>query len=292
MNEAPVFNADSAFAFIAKQVSFGPRVPETESHAACGDHLANRLRSFGARVVEQTGSVTLYNGKRMALRNIQAAFSPEKTDRIVLCAHWDTRPIADQEATDFDRPIDGANDGASGVGVLLEIARCLSERSPNVGVDIVLFDVEDQGVSAKEPANSYPDHGFCLGSRYWAENLPDHRPRYGILLDMVGAKDAEFTLEGVSMQYAEHVMLKVWDTAYQMGHGDRFRYNRTPPIIDDHTYINALAEIPTIDIIQFYNNSFTSFGPFWHNHSDTLGNIDRNTLKVVGQTVVQVIYNE
>ncbi len=292
MRPAPDFNADSAFGFVESQVAFGPRVPGTTAHRSCGDFLAQVFNVYGASVTEQLDSVTGFDGKHLPLRNIIASFQTEKTRRVMLCAHWDTRPYADQDTLRRDEPIDGANDGASGVAVLLEIARNLGSVSPEVGVDIVLFDVEDQGRPAYMPSTGTNGHFFSLGSRYWARNTDGYRAEYGILLDMVGAADAVFTLEGISMQYAEHVMRKVWDTGNRLGYQDHFRYNLTRAIIDDHNYVNELAGIPCIDIIQYDNRTRMRFGPYWHTHDDNIDIIDPNTLKAVGQTVLQVIYNE
>ena len=289
---SPVCNADSAFSYVEKQVNFGPRIPATEAHQRCGDWFVTQLKTFGATVAEQKDSVMGFDGNKLPLRNIIASFYPEKKRRILLCAHWDTRPYADQDTTRKNEPIDGANDGASGVGVLLEVARGLSNQEPNVGVDIILFDVEDQGRPAYDNAPSSPDHFYCLGSRYWAKNKKKYTAQYGILLDMVGAKGAVFTMEGISMKYAEPVVRKVWDTGNQLNFSDNFRYNRTRAIIDDHNYVNEIAGIPCIDIIQYDNSTNMRFGSYWHTHNDNIDIIDKNSLKAVGQTVLQVLYNE
>ena len=211
----------------------------------------------------------------------------------MLCAHWDTRPFADQDSLRSNEPIDGANDGGSGVGVLLEIARLLKSTPPNIGVDIILFDTEDQG-RPEYDTRPGEEHTYCLGSRYWGNNPHEdgYAPAYGILLDMVGAKNATFAMEGVSMMNAGVQTQKVWDTANQLGYGKHFIYKKTRPITDDHTYINLLTDIPTMDIIQYESTTTTNFGEFWHTHLDSLPIIDKSTLKAVGQTVVQVIYNE
>ncbi|MDP6908181.1 MAG: M28 family peptidase [Flavobacteriales bacterium] len=292
MKPAPTFNADSAYVYISDQVNFGPRVPGSESHKNCGDYLVRKLTRSGATVAEQLDSVTSYDGKSLPLRNIIASYNPENNRRVLLCAHWDTRPFADRDTSEMKSPIDGANDGASGVGVLLEIARNFAEQAPSVGVDIILFDVEDQGRPAFETTENPDKHFFCLGSHYWAKHKNTYTAEYGILLDMVGAKNAVFTMEGVSMQYAEHVLRKVWDTGNQLGYEDYFRYNRTPALVDDHNYINEIAQIPCIDIIQYDSSNDVGFGSYWHTHADNMDVIESNTLKAVGQTVLQVVYNE
>lgn len=293
MNPAPEFNSDSAFAYIEKQVSFGPRVPATDPHTQCGDWLVSKLTEFGGTVIEQTAEVTTFDEQVLPMRNIIASFHPEKKTRIMLCAHWDTRAFADQDSLRLKDPIDGANDGGSGVGALLEIARTMQAKPPSVGVDIILFDTEDQGRPEYDPRPN-EEHTYCLGSRYWGNNLhePGYAPSFGILLDMVGAKNATFAMEGVSMMNAGVQTQKVWDTAHQLGYGKHFLYKKTRPITDDHTYINLLTGIPTMDIIQYESTTPTNFGTYWHTHLDSLQIIDKNTLKAVGQTVVQVIYNE
>jgi hypothetical protein len=213
----------------------------------------------------------------------------------MLCAHWDTRPFADQDTEDTNKAIDGANDGASGVGVLLEIARQFSLKKPNIGVDIILFDAEDYGQPA---VSDYPrmEHSYCLGSQYWATHLhkSNYFAKYGILLDMVGGKNAVFTQELASLSFAPKVLNKVWNTAAELGYGNFFQFKKTNLIIDDHLYINNLAQgrVPTIDIIEYNEVTESHFYEHWHTHKDKLENIDKNTLKAVGQTVLQVVYNE
>jgi glutaminyl-peptide cyclotransferase len=293
MTAAPNFNADSAYAFVQSQVDFGPRVPDTDEHRACGDWLESKFTQFGATVVVQTGTVERYDGLKLPLRNIIACYNPDRAARVLLCAHWDTRPFADQGNTDIEKPIDGANDGGSGVAVLLEIARQLSIEKPNIGVDIVLFDVEDQGQPDFD-TNPQKRDTYCLGSQYWGNNLHDesYNAMYGILLDMVGAKGATFSMEQVSLQYAGGQTKKVWDTGNQLGYGRHFMYKKTHPITDDHVYVNLLTGIPTLDIIEYYGATPSNFGPYWHTHDDNMDVIDRKTLKAVGQTLLQVIFNE
>ncbi|WP_187270214.1 M28 family peptidase [Pontibacter qinzhouensis] len=294
--QAPDFKADSAYQFIERQVAFGPRVPNTAEHYKTGDYLINTLKSFGAEVKVQSFQMKAFDGKMLNLRNIVASFQPQAANRVLLAAHWDTRPFADKDDTDPKKPIDGANDGGSGVGVLLEIARILgsAEAKPKVGVDIILFDGEDYG----QPDDSdlpYQNDTWCLGAQYWSRNphVPNYRAKYGILLDMVGAENARFAREGTSMQYAKNVVAKVWKAANSIGYSDYFIYKNAPSIVDDHSYVNAWAKIPMIDIIE-YNvaNSNDYFGPYHHRHTDNMDIINKNTLKAVGQTVLHVVYNE
>ncbi|MGF7219192.1 Zn-dependent M28 family amino/carboxypeptidase [Spirosoma lacussanchae] len=301
---APPFNADSAYTYIDRQVAFGPRVPNTPAHVATGNYLVAKLKQFGCEVTEQNFVATTWDGKKLNARNIIGTINPQATKRIVLASHWDSRPQADQDPdkADQSKPVTAANDGASGVGVLLELARTIqqAQKKPGVGIDIIFFDAEDWGNSEKaandfEPAtgNQYDYIGFCLGSRYWAKNL--HKPGYtayfGILLDMVGAKGATFAKEGLSMQFAPSVVNKVWQTASAAGYSQYFIDQPGGQITDDHLAPNTIAKIPMIDII--HTNAGTGgFFPAWHTADDTMSNIDRGTLKAVGQTLLQVVYNE
>ncbi|MFC2128749.1 M28 family peptidase [Bacteroidota bacterium] len=288
------FNADSAWSYINKQVSFGPRVPNSEAHKACSKYLASYFRNLGAEVIEQKAQVMAYNRTMLNITNIIAQFNPSNKERVILFAHWDSRPYADMEedSTLWNTPIDGANDGGSGVGVLMEIGRHLAQNPPEIGIDIILFDAEDYG----EPDNdeTYYEDPWCLGSQYWAKN-PHKRgyiARYGILLDMVGAKDAIFAKEGYSQKYAAYLNNKIWKAAALIGYDNRFSNEETGEIIDDHLYLNTIAYIPSIDIIEYNPNSEGYFGPNWHTLNDNMDIIDRSTLKAVGQTLIQVIYSE
>lgn len=287
----PEFNADSAYVFVRSQVDFGPRIPGSPAHAACAKWLEQKLHSYMGNATVQRGIATTFDGKKYEIKNIIAEFKPELTNRVLLCAHWDTRPFADRdEGPDRNRIFDGANDGASGVGVLLEIARQLSIAQPSLGIDIILFDLEDYG----QPENStFPalEHSWCLGSQYWGNNphKPGYYAGYGILLDMVGAKDAVFPKEGASVQYAPAIVDKVWSTASRLGFGSRFINAVSNPITDDHIYVNQLANIPCINIVHYDVNE-RDFFPHHHRVSDTMDQIDAETLKQVGQTVLQVVF--
>lgn len=293
--KVPVFNEDTAFASIEKQVSFGPRVPNTPAHKACAEYLVSKLKSFSDHVFVQEAVVTAFDGTKLNCKNVIASFYPEKKQRIMICTHWDARPFADQDTKDTDKPIDAANDGGSGVGVIMELARHLKVAEPSVGVDFILFDAEDYGQPENVKKTSPGEDTYCLGTQYWAKNppVPNYRPMYGILLDMVGGKDATFTMEGVSMLYASSIVQKVWDAGNRIGYSDYFLYKKTPEITDDHLYINQIANIPTIDIIHYDESSPSHIFPVtWHTHADNLSNIDKKTLKAVGQTLLEVIFKE
>lgn len=292
----PTFNADSAYAFCAKQCSFGPRLMNTEAHDKCGEWIMKQFVGYGMKVETQDAELKAWDGTMLRSRNIWARFRPEQTTRVLLCAHWDCRPWADNDpdSTNWRKPVMGANDGASGVAVMLELARVISSDSTlNVGVDFVCFDAEDYGVpqwsDTQDDGNS-----FALGAQYWAENIPHgYAPRYGILLDMVGGQGAQFYREGMSMQYASSIVRKVWRAARQAGYGSFFPNDDGGMITDDHLPVNQTAKIPCIDIIPYYPNcQQSSFGPTWHTIADNIDNIDKNVLKAVGQTMVQVIYSE
>ncbi len=293
--QSPVFNADSAYRYLEEQVAFGPRVPGTAAHEACGNYLSAKLASFGAEVTEQQTEVTHYDGRRLPIRNIIGSFAPEQEKRILLFAHWDSRPFADEESDPERRqqPISGADDGASGVGVLLEIARQLQQKPLDVGVDIIFFDLEDWG----EPSfgqQQVTGDWWCMGSRYWAEqpHVEHYRAEYGILLDMVGSAGATFLKEGYSLQYAPAIVERVWSTARKLGYGSYFPQQQGGYITDDHLPVNELERAPSINIINLKRDSRTGFGPHWHTLKDDMRNIDRNTLKAVGQTVLELLYTE
>ncbi len=290
--QVPDFNADSAFAYVERQVAFGPRVPNTEAHRRTAAYLADELRRHGAQVISQNFQVRAYDGTTLNACNIIASYAPENKDRVLLFAHWDTRPYADNDpdSKNHHTPIDGANDGASGVAVLLETARQIHACSPRVGIDIIFFDVEDYGQPyfARQPEEG---DTWALGSQYWARrpHNPAYRARYGILLDMVGGKDSRFMREGVSMQQAPGVVDKVWKAAQALGYGDYFVDEQGGYINDDHVYVGR--RVPSIDIIA-YDEADGGFVPQWHTLDDTVENIDKGTLKAVGQTLLWVIYNE
>lgn len=291
----PLFDADSAYAFVAKQVAFGPRVPGTNGHRACGDWMVERLKAAGATVIEQTGTVTSFNNERLPLRNIIGQFNPERKERILLLAHWDTRPFADKDDERTNQPIDGANDGGSGVGILMEIARHLGAKDHGPGVDILFTDVEDHGQpSGAMTQDQESIETWCLGSQYWVKNphVSNYTARFGILLDMVGAKDARFNQEALSMKFAPGVVRKVWKTAAALGYAERFIPETKYFVgIDDHVPVNEVLRIPTIDIIEF-DPATQAFGPYWHTHDDAMAVIDRTTLSVVGRTVLEVVWQE
>lgn len=293
--DVPAFSADSAYIYTEKQVAFGPRVPGTKAHSDCATWLKAELKRHGAEVTGQPMTVKLYNNNIIKGENIIGSINPENPKRIMLSSHWDSRPFSDYDSDpkNHDKAIDGANDGASGVGVLLEVARCLAVNKPDIGVDIVFWDVEDWG-EPKDAQNVTKEDTWGLGSQYWSKNphKTGYSARYGILLDMVGAANATFYMEGFSQQYAPNVVKKVWDIAASLGHSNYFIYEEANPIMDDHYYVNKYANIPTIDIIHQDKGSKTGFYPFWHTQGDKMDKIDRKTLGVVGETLLHTIFRE
>ncbi|MDR3706376.1 MAG: M28 family peptidase [Paludibacteraceae bacterium] len=288
----PKFDADSAYKYVKTQVDFGPRVPNSKAHESCGDYLIKEMTRFGAKVTVQATNLVGYDGKNLKARNIIASFNLEKATRVLFLAHWDCRPWSDHDPNPANqkKPVDGANDAASGVGVLMEMARQLNKQKPEVGVDIVFVDMEDYG----EPdwyKGEKKEESWCLGTQYWARNphVPGYHARYGILLDMVGAPNAVFPKEGYSLQYASYVIDNIWNEAQAQGFGNYFVNKQGGFITDDHVPVNQIIGIPTVDIIHFTENGF---GSYWHTQDDTMKNIDKNTLHAVGQTLLAVIYKE
>lgn len=287
------FSADSAYRYIAEQVAFGPRIPDSKAHEDCGNYLVNKMKSFGAEVQEQKADIRAWDGKTLPMRNIIASFQPENAQRILLFAHWDCRPWSDMEETKNlqMKAVLGANDGASGVGVLMEVARQLGKaQTLPVGVDIIFFDLEDYGVPdwEKDVKDSW-----CLGSQYWAKHphKAGYTANYGILLDMVGTRNACFMWEYISKRYAPDVVQKVWNKAQELGYGQFFIQADGGILTDDHLYINTLAGIPSIDIIDF-DNDRGGFFEGWHTQHDDMSNIDKLTLQAVGKTLMHIIYSE
>lgn len=293
---APAFNADTAYAFVEKQVAFGPRVPNTAAHKRCGEWIVAELKKTGLEVTQQPFTATTYDGKKLNALNIIGSFNPTAAKRILLAAHWDARPFADKDDERKNEAIDAANDGGSGVAVLLEIARTIAkaEKKPNVGIDFIFFDAEDWGTPHDYTGHvSHPYSGYCLGSEYWSKNL--HKSGYsayfGILFDMVGAKGATFRQESGSMQVAPSIVRNVWNTASQLGYSQYFINEDGGGLTDDHVPVIQNAHIPMIDIIDLKPTENTFFNAH-HTHDDNMSVIDKGTLKAVGQTVLQVLYQE
>lgn len=292
----PAFSADSAYAYIQKQLDFGPRNMNSKGHDACADWMIAQLKQWADTVYVQKFTATGFDGQALKSTNIIASFNPTAAKRVLLCSHWDSRPWADQDTKDRDKPILAANDGASGVGVLIELARIIRSQPVDVGVDLFLIDAEDYGYSSSlsdlVAAPKITENTYCLGSQHWGKNphVPGYKAEFGILLDMVGARNSIFTREGHSSNNASWVQQMVWGNAAALGHGSLFTNLQTAAITDDHFYINELTGIPTIDIIHFDASTPTGFGPYWHTHNDNMDVIDKNTLQAVGDVLVYTLY--
>ena len=290
----PTFNADSAYLFCQQQCDFGPRTMNSKAHDDCEQWIIQKFQSYGLTVIPQKAMLQGYDGTLLKSTNIIASYKPEQTNRILLCAHWDSRPWADNDPDEanWHKPVMAANDGASGVAVMLEIARQID--SLNVGVDFICFDAEDYGFPQWETSED-PGNTFALGAQYWSANphKDGYTARFGVLLDMVGGQGAQFYQEIMSKYYASNIVDKVWKAASVVGYGSFFPTKEGSGITDDHIPVNTVAKIPTIDIIPFYPDCQQSgFGPTWHTVNDDMAHIDKNTLQAVGQTVIQVLFSE
>jgi len=300
MQACPTFNAENAYASIVTQCDFGPRVSGTKASVECGNWIVAQFQALGLEVEEQKTNVTVWDGSSVPCRNIIARMNPENMDRILLCAHWDCRPWADNDPDEKNhkKPILAANDAASGVAMMLEIARAITTDTVKVktGIDFVCFDAEDLGWPdwAPVPNDVDTELTWCLGSRYWSQQAAsnNYHARFGILFDMVGGRGSTFSKEGYSMQYAEPVVEMLWHIAHQIGYGHYFPLREGGAIIDDHVPVNQIAHVPTINIVPYHTNGPSSFGPTWHTVQDTPENIDVNVLEAVGQSVLQLIYND
>ena len=291
------FNADSAYAFCAAQCNFGPRTMNSEAHDRCADWIERQFTQYGYGVTRQQADLKGYDGTVLHATNIIATAPDSQSSadkpRIMVCAHWDSRPWADNDpdSANWHKPVMAANDGASGVAVMLELARLLQQNdSARVVVDFICFDAEDWGVPQWLPEAD--SDSWALGAQYWAAH-PTSNYQYGILLDMVGGQGAHFYREQFSLQYARSVVEKVWQAAAAAGYGSFFPTKDGGHITDDHVPVNEVAHIPCVDIIPNYPDcEQSSFGPTWHTVNDDMQHIDRNTLQAVGQTLVQLIFSE
>ena len=302
--DIPSFNADSAYNFTDKIVGMSPRVVGTEGARKVKTYLVSQFKKYGADVVEQPFDVKTFDGKSHKATNIIARYNLQATKRVLLSAHWDSRPFADsKEETDVtqrNKPILGADDSGSSVAMLIEMMRQL-QATPlsNIGVDIVLFDAEDYGDTTKarpltEAQAETQNKTWALGSQYWAAkpHVAGYKAAYGINLDMAGSQNARFPRETNSQKYAPSIVAKVWRVANFHGFGNYFvNESSSFPMLDDHLYVNEIAKIPMVDIIN--NPTETAgFGKYWHTHNDNMSIIDKNTLKAVGQTVLSVLHYE
>lgn len=293
--EVPTFCADSAYSHIERQCAFGPRVPGTDAHVQCGKWIGDQFAAYGMTVMRQEATLIRYDGVKMPSCNIIAQSNPQASTRLVIASHWDSRPWADNDPdpANHHTPVPAANDGASGVAVMLELAKNLSQHPIEIGVDFVCFDAEDAGIPQWDDQAALDESSWCLGSQYWATHPHTSAIVKSILLDMVGGRAAHFYQEGYSMSYASSLVEEVWQAARRAGFGSFFPNQQGGYITDDHLPVNQKAHIPMIDIVPYYPEAEeSSFGPTWHTLDDTPQHIDKTTLQAVGQTLLQFIYNQ
>lgn len=291
--EMPQFSADSAYQYVASQCDFGPRVPGTDAQKACAKWLQNELLRHGATVKLQEGEMTAYNGAKLPVINIVGSFNPDAKMRVLLMSHWDSRPFADNDPDPAKRkqPVMGANDGASGVGILLELARLCSEKLPQVGIDIFLTDAEDYG-APEDWSGPHDEKWWALGTQMWCKQAAKegYRAQYGILLDMVGSANATFYREYYSERYANSFVNEIWQAAARLGYGDLFINQGGGGVTDDHVFVNRMLQIPCVDIIDTRTDTDGTFCPEWHTTHDTMDNISRETLGKVGRVLVSLLW--
>ncbi len=284
----PHFNGRKAYEYCKTQVNFGPRNPGSNGHRQALNFLQIELNKFADSVALQNFTYTGYDNEILELTNIIAKFNPSAKNRIIISAHWDTRPRAEHafDKNNVNKPILGANDGASGTAVILVLAELLKSHKPGFGVDLVLFDGEDYGYESDLM-------NFCLGSKYFASNISENnRPAFAVLLDMVGDKDAVFPKEGNSLIYAEEIVNTIWNIAYNLN-ATKFIQKESSAVYDDHIPLNQ-AGIRTVDIIDSY--LIGANGPdkrrnYWHSDKDDMSNISSETLGQVGNVLVNLIYS-
>ena len=292
-HEMPQFSADSAYQFVAGLCDFGPRVPGTDAQKACAKWLKNQLLRYGAEVKLQEGEMTAYNGTKLPIINIIGSFNPDAKMRVLLMSHWDSRPFADNDPDPAKRkqPVMGANDGASGVGILLELARLCNEKLPQVGIDIFLTDAEDYG-APEDWSGPHDEKWWALGTQMWCKQAAKegYRAQYGILLDMVGSANATFYREYYSERYASSFVNEIWQNAARLGYGDLFINQGGGGVTDDHVFVNRMLQIPCVDIIDTRTDTDGTFCPEWHTTYDTIDNISRETLGKVGRVLVSLLW--
>ena len=288
------FNGDSALSFVAKQVDFGPRVPNLPSHSSCANYLTNKLSSYGLTVEVQKAEVDNFRGDSLSLRNIIAQYQPQHKTRIALISHWDTRPYADRETDLAQQKMlpDGANDGGSGTAIMLEIARLTQKADVDLGIDFFFFDGEETGPPEYDAFYVQAMNSYCLGSQYYCEHqLIAMDQEAGILLDIVGGHEAKFTLEHHSVDQAYNAMLTFWALGHNLGFDQYFIEEKTRFIgNDDHIVLHKCSDVPIFALIE-YDASRQSYNTHQHKMSDNLGNVSKESLYRVGSTLWHYLTN-
>jgi hypothetical protein len=276
------FDGQRAFTYLQAQVAFGPRVPNTAAHRGAGDFILAQLKQSADSVEVQTWNHVTTNHDTLHLRNFIAHFKPSAKERVLFLAHWDTRPHADNSAdmADQQKPVLGANDGASGVALLLGVADALKQIPPSIGVDLLLVDGEDYGDFTAAP----PD--VLIGSKFYAKSLaPDRHPLYAVLFDMIGDKDLTIYQEANSSHYAPEIVERVWDKAKDLGYGSYFRSTIGYSLIDDHQSLLDVG-VHAIDVVDY------DYGPgnkYWHSLNDTVDKVSAQSLQIVGDVAVSLV---
>jgi glutaminyl-peptide cyclotransferase len=271
------FDGERAFAYLQQQVGFGPRIPNAPAHEQTGDWILTRLRATADTVIVTAFRHMTRRGDTLHLRNFLARFRPQAAERVLFLAHWDTRPHADQSANLAAQrlPVPGANDGASGVAVLLGVADALKAKAPAGGVDLLFVDGEDYG-------NFADSNDVLIGSRYFAAHQPlGYPPLYAVLFDMVGDKNLDIYYEGNSQTVAPEVVDRVWRTARDLGYGRFFLPGVKHTLIDDHVSLQR-AGVHAIDVVDFDY-------PYWHTTDDTIDKVAAASLQVVGDVAVALV---
>lgn len=289
---AVAFCPDSAYHYVAQQCDFGPRVPGTDSHRRCAEWLESELRRHGASVSVQQTQALAYDGTRLPVYNIVGSYNASAPMRVLLLSHWDSRHVADHDPDTSLRhePVLGANDGASGVGVLLELARLAHQQLPQVGIDILFTDAEDYG-APDDWKGRHDEKWWAMGTQLWCKqaSAQGYRAQYGILLDMVGDGDATFYREYYSDRYAQAYVNEIWQTAASLGYSDLFINQQNGGVTDDHVFVNRILGLPCVDIIDLRQGDST-FAPQWHTTDDTMAHISAQTLHKVGRVLVALLW--
>ena len=280
----PSFNQKMAFQHLLDQCSYGPRNPGSEGHQEFSKYLEEYLSSLSKNVIIQEFSYTEHlTTKKRKGKNLIAQFNLESEERLLLGAHWDTRSLSDEDPDEEKKslPVLGANDGASGTAVLMELASIFSKNNPPIGIDIVFFDAEDVGINGKP-------YTFAMGSEYFSKNLPIEKPNFAIIVDMVGDKFLKIPIERFSYQVNPEMVKEIWGLANDLGLS-AFEYRIGYEIYDDHVPLWENAQIPAIDIIDFdYPNLFYNY---WHTQKDIPENCSPQSLYQVGTLLLNYIYD-
>ncbi|MGN6391675.1 MAG: M28 family peptidase [Gemmatimonadales bacterium] len=274
------FDSASAFNYLKTQVEFGPRVPDTEAHRREAAWLDSLLRLRADTLIVQSWTHVTAHGDSLRLVNYVARFRPAATKRLLFLAHWDSRPTADSPtSTDSTKPVPGANDGASGVALLLGVADVLKRAPPTVGVDLLFDDGEDYGDFTKTP------NDVLIGARYYAAHpAPGPQPLYAVLFDLIADKDLQIFQEGNSLVGAPEVVELVWDTAKELGYAGTFVATPKHTLIDDHIELQKVG-IRAIDVVDFDY-------PSWHTKDDTIDKVSAASLQIVGDVAVALVRRE